>query len=304
MNKDQYTRRHFMLPVGDGHKLNVIEWGAQSAKVPVIFLHGGPGSSVKDKYKQAFDPQLHRVIFFDQRGAGSSTPKGSLKNNTTHDLIEDINKIAKEFKLKSFYLHGSSWGSALALAYSIAYPKKVRGLVIGGVYTATRAENDWIDNGGFRAFYPDVWQQYLEMTPKAYRDDPSTYHIQKLLKGTAEERKVSGYAYEFLEGAVIALDDRRTPTNLETYDPAKIRLQAHYLSQDAFLPDNHILQNASKLKMPVHIVQGRYDMVCPPKTAYALHQALPNSRLYWTTAGHVSEHETYNTFKAILASLE
>lgn len=199
MQNDAHTNKQFMFNVGDGHSLNVIDWGNPKAKTKAIFLHGGPGSSVKDKYEAAFDPALHHVIFFDQRGSGMSTPSGSLKHNTTQDLIEDISKIAKKVGFTSFYLHGSSWGSTLALAYALANPKKVRGLIIGGVFTGSRAEIEWIDNGLFQSFYPDVWQAYLERTPEQYRDNPSAYHFDKAFNGTAKERKASSYAYECLE---------------------------------------------------------------------------------------------------------
>jgi proline iminopeptidase len=303
MQIDSYTNKEMMLSVGDGYKLFVTDWGNVKAKTKVIFLHGGPGGTVKDKHLAAFDPELHHVIFFNQRGSDKSTPTGSLKNNTTQHMIEDISKIAKKFKFDKFYLHGSSWGSTLALAYSLAHPEKVRGLVIGGVFTGSKAECDWIDNGEFRTFYPEVWQAYLERTPEKFRDDPTAYHFDKALNGKAKERKASAYAYECLEAGAIKLDDRFMPDNFDEYDPAKIRVEIHYLANNCFMPDRYILDNAHKLTMPVWIVQGRYDMVCPPITAYELHHKLPNSRIYWTIAGHGTEHESENVFRAIFAGL-
>lgn len=303
MQNDVYTNKQFMLNVGDGHSLNVIDWGNPKAKTKVIFLHGGPGGSVKDRYKAAFDPTRHHVIFFDQRGGGLSTPSGSLEHNTTQAMIEDISNIAKKVGFATFYLHGSSWGSTLALAYALAYPKKVRGLIVGGVFTGSRDEIDWLDSGRFRSFYPDVWQAYLERTPEAYLENPSAYHFDKAFNGTAKERKASSYAYECLEGGVIKLDDRFAAEDFETYDPSKIQIEMHYLANQCFMPDRHILNNAHTLKMPIWIVQGRYDMVCPPATAYELHQKAPNCKLYWTLAGHVPEHEGENVFRAIFAGI-
>jgi proline iminopeptidase len=303
MNKDQYVLSEKMLDVGDGHTLYTQEWGSADASTPIIFLHGGPGSQVKDKHKGAFDPKTQRVIFFDQRGCGKSTPYGSLENNTTDKLIADITKIADTFSAKNFVLRGSSWGSTLALAYALAHHERVSALVIGGVFTGSKAESDWTDKGQFKTFFPDIWQAYLDKTPPEYHSDPSKYHFDKVVNGTHEEQKLSGYAYDCLEKGVIQLNGRYEAEVFEQYDPAGIRLEMHYLSNGCFLPDRHILNNAHKLTMPVYIVQGRYDMVCPPHNAYELHAKLNNSKLYWTLSGHKHEHEDENIFRSIFASL-
>lgn len=303
MNKDQYTLSEKMLDVGDGHSVYVQDWGNPNAKTPIIFLHGGPGSHTKDSHKRVFDPAIHRVIFFDQRGGGKSTPYGSLEHNTTKELIEDITKIADTYNAKQFVLRGNSWGSTLALAYALAHPKRVHALVIGGIFTGSKAEADWIDKGGFKLFFPDVWQAYLDRTPTNHHDDPSKYHFDKAMNGTPKEQKLSAFAYECLEAGAIKLDDRFDPDNFETYDPSGMRIEMHYLANTCFMPDRYILDNAAKLTMPVHIVQGRYDMVCPPHTAYELHTSLKNSRLYWTLGGHNHEHEGENIFRSIFATL-
>lgn len=303
MQKDSYTIQELMLNVGDGHTLYVQDWGNKDAAIPTIFLHGGPGSQVKDKHKAVFDPKTQRAIFFDQRGCGQSTPTGSLENNTTQTLVEDISKIADELGIARFNLHGSSWGSALSLSYSIAHPERVANLIIGGVFTGSQTEADWIDQGHFKTFYPDVWDAYIERTPEEYRTNPSNYHFDKIINGTPEEQKLSGYAYECLESGVIQLDDRFTAGDFETYDPAGIKIEVYYLSNGCFMPDRFILENTHKLTMHVYIVQGRYDMVCPPTTAYELHNKLANSKIYWTISGHHTEHEGQNIFKSILAGL-
>ena len=303
MQKDSYTNQELMLDVGDGHTLYIQDWGNPDAQTPIIFLHGGPGSQVKPKHKAVFDPETHRVIFFDQRGCGQSTPAGSLEHNTTDKLVQDITKIADEFGIETFTIHGTSWGSALALAYAIAYPTRVANLVIGGIFTGSKAEADWIDRGQFRNFFPEVWEAYLSRTPEQYRDNPSAYHFDKIFNGSLEEQKASSYAYGCLEGAVIKLDDRFEGEDYETYDPSGTRIEVFYLVNGCFLPDRYILDNAAILTMPVYIVQGRYDMVCPPATAYELHQKLPNSQIYWTLSGHHIEHEGQNIFKSIIAGL-
>ncbi|HRN90671.1 MAG TPA: alpha/beta fold hydrolase [Candidatus Saccharibacteria bacterium] len=303
MLKDAFTIQELMLDVDDGYTIYVQDWGNKDAETPTIFLHGGPGSQVKEKHKAAFDPTIQRVIFFDQRGCGQSTPAGSLENNTTDKLVSDISKIADELNISKFNIHGSSWGSTLALAYAIAHPERVAALVIGGVFTGSKAESDWIDKGLFKTFYPDTWQAYLDRTPKEHQSNPSAFHFDKVINGTIEEQKISGYAYECLEAGVIKLDDRFTPDDFAEYDPAAIRIEVHYLTNGCFMPDRYILDNTDKLTMPIYIVQGRYDMVCPPATAYELHNRLANSKLYWTLSGHHVEHEGQNIFKSIFAGL-
>ncbi|CAN5148871.1 prolyl aminopeptidase [soil metagenome] len=303
MQKDAYTNQELMFEVGDGHQLYVYDWGNKDAATPIIFLHGGPGSAVKDRYKGAFDPLVQRVIFYDQRGCGSSTPFGSLENNTTTDLVSDISKIADELGINTFILNGNSWGSTLALAYANANPERVTALVIGGIFTGSKVETDWVDQGHFKTFYPEIWQKYVDSVPTEHRVNPSAFHFDKILNGTAEEQKLSAYAYERLEGGVMLFDDRQQADYFEDFDPAGTRIEVHYLANGCFMPDRYILKNAHKLTMPVHIVQGRYDMVCPPTTAYEIHRSLPNSQLYWTLGNHVVEHEGQNLFRSIIAGL-
>lgn len=292
------------LDTGDGHVLYVEDWGNRDAAHPIIFLHGGPGGGIKDKHKRTFDPGVNRVIFFDQRGCGRSTPYGSLDHNTTDDLVDDITRIADRFGLKQFVLHGSSWGSALALIYALRHPERVESLVVGGVFTGSRAEMDWIDQGIFKTFRPDVWQAFLESTPAEYRDNPTKFHFDKAVNGTSKEQLTSVYAYDCLESAVATLDDRFVPEPIEEFDPIPSKIEMHYLLKDCFVPDRYVLDNAASLTMPLYIVQGRYDMVCPPVTAYELSQKAPNAKLYWTIAGHKPEHESENIFRSIFASLE
>ena len=305
MTPDKYTNKEFFIEVGDGHQLYVYDWGNPKG-LPVIFLHGGPGSEIKDGYKRIFDPSRHHVIFFDQRGCGKSLPAGSLKHNTTADLVEDITKIADQVKFKQFVLQGGSWGSCLALAYAIKYPKRVKALVIRGIFTGSQQEIDYFDKGEFATYFPDVWERYLGTAPKSHHDSPTKYHYERILGKDDKAMRESACAYENLEGALLSLDDRFVPRspNDPTYDPNGIRLEVHYLANGCFMPDNYIFDNARKLTMPVWIVQGRYDMVCPPTTAYKLYKKLPNGRLIWTVGGHRgSERETENVTHTILLQL-
>lgn len=303
MTPDEHTIREFYIDVGDGHELYVQDWGNKKAKHPIVFLHGGPGSATNDGYKVQFDPMQHRVIFFDQRGCGKSLPYGLLKNNTTNDLIEDIEKITKQLKITSFVLTGGSWGAMLALAYAVKHPQKVQALVLNGVLTGSQAEIDYFDKGHFRNWFPEAWEQYLAATPKEHHDAPTKYHYQRILGKNEDEARQSACIYNNLEGALIGLDDRFTPDTPDdpAFDPTGMKIEVHYLASRCFLPDRHIFDNARKLTMPVWMVHGRYDMVCPPAGPYELHQKLPKSHLIWTIGGHrSSDRETQSVVKSIL----
>lgn len=300
MTPDEFTISEQFLDVGDGHQLYIQDWGNQKALKPVIFLHGGPGSQVKDKHKNVFDPELQRVIFFDQRGCGRSLPYGSLEHNTTQDLVADIERVADHLKLNQFIVTGGSWGSCLALAYALKHPHRVLTMVLHGIFTGSKAEIEWLDKGRFQTFFPDVWDIYLAATPKKYQKDPSSYHFRQIMGNDPALMIESGHAYESLEGAVMSLDDRFTPEPIEDFDSAGIRLEVTYMANGCYLPDRYILDNAHKLKMPVHLVQGRYDAVCPPVTAYELHKRLPNSWLTWTVSGHSTERESWSVIRTLL----
>ncbi len=305
MTPDHYTNKEFFIEVGHGHQLYVYDWGNKKG-LPIIFLHGGPGGAVGDSDKRLFDPTKHRVIFFDQRGCGKSLPYGSLKHNTTQDLVEDITKIADQLKLKQFVLEGSSWGSNLALAYAVKYPKRVKSMVLSGILTGTQQEIDHIDKGGFATHFPEVWDQYLTTVPKSHRHNPTKYHQDRILGTEEKALRESACIYQNLQIALLGLDDRARLISSDdpTYDPSDIRLETHYLVNACFLPDNYIISNARKLTMPIWLVQGRYDMICPPTTAYQLHQKLPRSQLIWTIGGHKpSDRETHTVLRTILLQL-
>jgi len=304
MTPDKYTIQELMLDVGDSHQLYIHDWGNKKAKTPVIYFHGGPGSSVDDRAKRSFDPTIQRVIFYDQRGCGKSTPYGSLEHNTTADLVDDIVQILDHAGAKQAVLFGGSWGSTLALAFALAHPSRVKAMCIRGIFTSGQSELDWIEKGLYRVFYPEVWDQLLEHTPEKHRANAVAYHYKQALHGaTPADRAASALALEETEGHLLNMDDRHAPLDPTNFDPTSARIEAHYLSNKCFLEPSYILSNAHKLKMPVHLVQGRYDMVCPPITAYQLHATLPNSRLYWTISNHRMDHEIENIVRAILLEL-
>ena len=303
MTPDKFTNQELMLDVGDGHQLYVHDWGNKKSTRPILSLHGGPGEGFSDGYKTSYDPIKQRVIFFDQRGSGKSLPYGSLKNNTTADLIEDIKKITSHLELDKFILAGGSWGACLALAYALKYPAKILAIVIRGIFTGSQAEIDWLETGVFKRFFPEVWDEYLSTVPSEFKSNPSHYHNKSALGSDPDKAKLSAYAVSNVESALMSLDDRYTNEKFENFDPASITTEIHYMTNKLFMEDEYILNNVHTLKMPVWLIQGRYDMVCPPETAYKLHKSLPNSQLIWTMAGHGNDRSNYDVFRTLVLQL-
>ncbi len=303
MTPDEHTNAELMLDVGNGHQLYVQDWGNPAAAVPIILLHGGPGNGCDNRDKKHFEPASQRVIFHDQRGAGKSLPTGSLTHNTTPDLVADIKKITQRLKLDQFILVGGSWGSTLALAYTITHPEQVTAMVLNGTFTATKDEAAWLNDGGWREFFPEIWQEYLESVPAKHRHNPTSYHLKQALGDNQAAAKRSAYAFETMELALLKLDDRYRPSEFAVYDPRTIRIEMHYDAHHYFLQESEILQQASKLTMPIWLIQGRYDMVCRPAAAYRLQQALPNGHLIWTVNGHLRGHEAATIQRLLLQQI-
>lgn len=303
MSPDDYTNSTFFLPVGNGHELWVHDWGSKETETVFFYLHGGPGSQSKDKYKLAFDPTSQRVIFHDQRGSGQSLPYGKLDHNTTQDLASDITKIADRLGVKKFVVTGSSWGSTLALYYAINNPERVSAVVVGGIWAGSRAEDGYMNRGGWRTHFPELWDWYVSTVPKKYQHDPSAYHFEQIKGNDPEKAATSARCFEDMEAGLISLNDRHLKTPAEDYDALGALIEMHYMNNHCFVPDRYVLDNAKSISVPLHIVQGRYDFVCPPVTAYELHKNVPGSTLTWVTSGHASEHETTTAFTLIYQQL-
>lgn len=284
LSKDEHTIAEHQIKTTDGqHELYVQEWGNPEG-TPILFLHGGPGAGCRDKHKDVFSPKKHRVILFDQRGCGRSTPYGSLKENNTQKLIEDIELIRGKLKIDKWHLHGTSWGSTLSLIYAIAHPENIASMIIGGIWLGSKEEADWLTGGQWQTFYPDAYERFRQMSK--------------------DSKDIDFFAYSSAFIQFYRLDDRYYPLDKEKYDDKPLQIEFHYLENNMFLPKDYILDNAHKLTMPVNIVQGRYDVVTPPKYAYELHQALPESELHWTIAGHsASDRSNYDTARALLSQL-
>jgi proline iminopeptidase len=268
LRADTYTLREHEIDTPDGlHSLYVQEWGAAHG-IPMLFLHGGPGSGCAEHHKDYFDREVHRAVFVDQRGSGRSRPVGSMDQNTTFRLVEDLELVRSRLGIERWHVVGGSWGSTLALCYAIAHPQPIQSLLVRGVFLGTRTEIDWIERGAFRRFYPELWER-LDLTDSEIqgRGLPLEAYAQI---GTALGSLVGGEA----DGA------------LTDNDRAALTIEQAFNDADFFLEDGYILAHAADLDIPVQIIQGRYDMLTPPVTAYALHRTLPLSRFHMTLAGH------------------
>lgn len=303
MTPDQYTIEEKMLDVGDGHKLYAQLWGNKDVSEAILFLHGGPGGGCSDRHKSLFNPAKQKVIFLDQRGCGNSTPKGSLIANDTNHLVADINKVTKAFGVNKLTITGGSWGSCLALVYAIRSPNRVTKMVLRGLFTGSQSEIEFIEKGQFIHFFPDVWQKFVNSAPPEFWDNPTDYHLSRILGKNKGQAKRSAFAYSELEGALLSIDDRLKSEKYEDFDPSGTIIECHFMNNMCFLPESYIMDNVKKLNMPIKLVQGRYDAVCPPITAYRLAQKLPNAELFWTTAGHSgSDRSNWDLTKALLAN--
>ncbi len=298
INPDPFTVAEHHFKTTDGlYNIYVQEWGNKNGK-PIIFLHGGPGAGCSDRYKQPYDPKKHYVIFFDQRGCGLSQPVGEIRSNTTDYLLKDIGLIADKLNLESFSINGGSWGSTLALCYAISNPARVTSMVLSGIFLATKEEIDYFERGGYKQFFPEVYEFLAEGVPEDHQIKPGDYHRRRFIE---QESVESAYRYSEAELAVLRLNNQYVPPPLtEEYDTTYAKLITHYMDNNCFIKDGYILENSDKLSMPIHIVHGRYDMVCLPINAYKLHKALPNSQIYWTMAGHSgSDRSNYDVLSTI-----
>jgi proline iminopeptidase len=281
--------RQRVLDVPGGHRVYVEECGKQGGR-PVVVLHGGPGGGCSPGMRRFFDPGHCRAVLFDQRGCGRSSPHASVDNNTTWDLVADLERIRAALGIERWIVFGGSWGACLALIYAATHPERVEALVLRGVFTMTRAEIDWFYGGGAGAFWPEQWRAFAAMVPEAERGDMIGAYHRRLFGPDPVEQTRFARAWAGWESSLAVLDPgegRAYPSS--AYALAFARLENHYFSHGGFLPeDGWILRNIDAVgAIPGWIVQGRYDMICPPHTAHAVHRAWPASRLRMVTqAGH------------------
>ncbi len=283
------------LPVGDGHELHVEECGAGQG-VPVLFLHGGPGSSINPAHRRFFDPAFYRIVLFDQRGCGRSTPAGATAGNTTQHLVDDIERLRESLGIQRWVLFGGSWGSTLALAYAQQHPLRVRAAILRGVFLASRREVSWFVHD-LRAFMPEAWLRLSEGDERATAEALiARYHAQ-VMGADVEHARAAAARWNAYESAVMAVGETAgggTSAGGPAPDAllARVKVQLHYLMHDCFLEPGALIGATDRVcAVPAILVQGRRDLVCPPDTAYALHRAWPGSSLRVVEeAGHSAMH--------------
>jgi proline iminopeptidase len=259
---------------------------------PVVFLHGGPGGGLVTDFRRFFNPSAYHVVLFDQRGSGQSTPHACLEENTTWDLVADIERLREHLGIERWVVFGGSWGSTLALAYAETHPERVRALVLRGIFLGRKSDNDWIYQSGANAIFPDVWEEFVNVIPEAERGDLVGAYYKRL---TSDDEKVSheaARAWRIWEGSTSKL--LPDPKLIERFGEAEFalaiaRIECHYFINNIFLPsENYLLENVSKIRhIPTVIVQGRYDVLCPMTSAWELHKAFPEAELVVVPdAGH------------------
>lgn len=280
---------------------------------PIFHLHGGPGSNFNEKHKILYDPQKHRVIFHDQRGCGKSVPFAETTNNTTQDLVQDIEKLREHFGIEKFVVSGGSWGSTLALVYAIAHPEHVARIVLWSVFLDRQFEIDWVNEGYPRYFFPQEWNRFVSHVSEEYRTNGNAimkYYAEQI--NSEDEAVAIKFAREWMLWECVLLSIVYDPVQLEkeVFEDDKVmsvsRLETHYFSQKCFLPENYILDNIGKIKhIPCVLVQGRFDMCTPPISALDLRNAYGDKLvLRWVNSGHSrTDPEMLTALKAELDAL-
>ncbi|MFO0604006.1 MAG: prolyl aminopeptidase [Polyangiales bacterium] len=285
------ARRTGRLAVSPVHEIYWEESGNPEGK-PVIFLHGGPGGGSDAKYRRFFHPERYRIVQFDQRGCGQSTPHASLEDNTTWSLVADIERLRDMLEIERWMVFGGSWGSTLALAYAEAHPARVTELVLRGIFLLRRQEVEWFYQRGASALFPDAWEEYLAPIPEAERGDLLHAYHKRLTGHDAAERRRCAVAWSVWEGSTSRLivdPDMQRRMAQDEFADAFARIECHYFVNRGFLrTDAQLLEDAVRIRhIPGVIVQGRYDVVCPMESAWALHRAWPEAKLVVVPdAGH------------------
>jgi len=295
------------LRVSPVHEIYFEESGNPAGK-PVVFLHGGPGGGSEPKQRRFFHPAKYRVVLFDQRGCGRSTPYASLEANTTWDLVGDIEKIRAHLAIERWQVFGGSWGSTLALAYAETHPDRVTELVLRGIFLLRRQEIEWFYQRGTSALFPDAWEPYVSHIPEAERSDLLAAYYRRLTSEDSAVRLAAAKIWSRWEGATSKLlpdADFTAHYEEDGFALAFARIEAHYFVNKGFLrSDAQLLEDAARIRqIPGVIVQGRYDVVCPMESAWALHRAWPEAELIITPDSGHSGFEAPNS-RALVAATD
>jgi proline iminopeptidase len=280
------------IAVDNLHTLYVEESGSKDG-IPVLFVHGGPGGGCSPKERSFFDPEKYRIILFDQRGCGQSTPHASLRDNTTQHLVADIEKIREHLNIDKWMLFGGSWGSTLSLVYAQTHPGRVLGLILRGIFLCRDQDVQWLYQDGASRVFPDCWKPYQAIIPKAEHSNMVEAYHRRLTSSNELERMGAAKAWSVWEGSICTLEPSSSKVD-HFANPhvalAMARVECHYFLNNGFMELNQILNNVDRLAgIPAIIVHGRYDMVCPVDQAFDLQRAWPEAKLeIIRDAGHSS----------------
>ncbi|MEN8820152.1 MAG: prolyl aminopeptidase [Abyssibacter sp.] len=279
------------LPPEDGHTVWFEESGNPDG-IPVVFVHGGPGGGTQPLYRRFFDPDRYRIVLFDQRGCGRSTPHAELEHNNTWALVSDMERLREQLDIEAWVVFGGSWGSTLSLAYSQNHPDRCLAIILRGIFLLRQQELEWFYQDGASRMYPDAWQRYYHAIPEAERDDLLQAYYRRLTHDDPDVRIPAARAWSTWEASTSKLIP--SDSLVQSFEDAKFaeafaRIEAHYFVHGGFLdhPDQ-LIHNVERIRhIPGFIVQGRYDVVCPPQTAWDLHQAWPEAEFHMVPdAGH------------------
>lgn len=281
------------LDVGDGHRIYYEEVGNADG-LPAVFLHGGPGGGIQPENRRFFDPGAYRIILFDQRGCGKSTPNATLEANTTWHLVGDIERLREHLGIASWLMLGGSWGSTLALAYAETYPERVRALILRGIFLLRPKELRWFYQDGANALFPDFWEDFVSPIPEAERGDMMSAYYRRLTSDEASVRAAAARAWSLWEGRTLSLQfdaSRLERFGADEFAAAFARIECHYfINRGFFESDNQLLENIDRIRaIPAAIIQGRYDVVTPITSAWDLHRAWPEADFHIVPdAGHAA----------------
>ena len=277
-----------LLPVSETHQIYYEQCGNPAGQ-PVVFLHGGPGSGCNPNQRRFFDPAHYRIILLDQRGCGRSKPQGCIEQNTTHDLVADLETLRLSLHIDSWLVFGGSWGSTLALAYALAHPQRVDGLILRGIFLSRPQELRWFLHD-VKNFFPEVWTKLVTYLPPEERDDLLQAYYRRIFSDDKSISLPAACVWNAYESAIMSLQPPSSPsaTPADDVQLARARVQLHYIINGCFVSQRPWFEEVKTLAgIPTVIVQGRYDMVCPPLTAWELAQAMPHAELQIIAdAGH------------------
>ncbi len=295
------------LKVSALHEIYIEESGNPEGR-PAVFVHGGPGGGTEAWQRQFFDPAKYRIVLFDQRGCGKSTPFAELSENTTWDLVADMERIRVLLGIEQWLVFGGSWGSTLGLAYAQSHPGRVQALVLRGIFLLRQAEIDWFYQAGTSWIFPDQWEAYRDAIPEAERGDFVAAYYRRLTSSDAGVRAAAAKAWSTWEGATSKLlinSDMIARYGNDQFADAFARIECHYFTHRGwFSRDDQLLADVHKIRhLPAVIVQGRYDVVCPMKSAWDLHRAWPEAEFVVVPdAGHAASEK--GTLSALIEATD